>query len=232
MKKALNKLAPGDIFTYAEQRFVVLEHQEDGVFVLTEGKVGDSPFQSKDIDTPNDYTKSTLKEAVEDFVVRLITKGATLDDMVPFELDLRPTDMSTGYGTIMVQAAPLTLWQYGKFKDIIPLLDDWWWLATPLWTRWLRSPLAYNTVYAWYVYANGGCSYSNCSYSYGIRPALKLNSDLLVSVDGEENENEDCGECDNYDVDLSRVSNEALFRELERRLAEHESPEDDEEEDE
>ena len=129
MKKALNKLAPGDIFTYAEQRFVVLEHQGDGVFVLTEGKVGDSPFQSKDIDTPNDYSQSTLKEAVEDFVVRLITKGATLDDMVPFELDLRPTDMSTGYGTIMVQAAPLTLWQYGKFKDIIPLLDDWWWLA-------------------------------------------------------------------------------------------------------
>ena len=232
MKKALNKLAPGDIFTYAEQRFVVLEHQGDGVFVLTEGKVGDSPFQSKDIDTPNDYSQSTLKEAVEDFVVRLITKGAALDDMVPFELDLRPTDMSAGYGTITVQAAPLTLWQYGKFKDIIPLLDDWWWLVTPLWTRWLRSPRASSTYRAWLVDTLGDYDFNYCSYSCGIRPALKLNSDLLVSVDGEENENEDCGECDNYDVDLSRVSNEALFRELERRLAEHESPKDDEEEDE
>ena len=230
MKKALNKLAPGDIFTYAEQRFVVLEHQEDGVFVLTEGTVGNSPFQSKDIDTPNDYSQSTLKEAIEDFVVRLITKGAALDDMVPIELDLRPTDMSTGYGTIMVQAAPLTLWQYGKFKDIIPLIDDWWWLATPLWTRWLRSPYTFSAYYAWLVLTGGSCNGDHCSYSCGIRPALKLNSDLLVSVEGDEDEA--CGECDNYTVDLSRVSNEDLFREVERRLAGCVSPGEDEEDEE
>ena len=49
MKKAIKALAPGDILTYAKERFVVLENQGDGVFVLTEGKVGDSPFQAKDI---------------------------------------------------------------------------------------------------------------------------------------------------------------------------------------
>lgn len=225
MKKAIKTLSSGDIFTFAEERFVVLEHQEDGVFVLTEGKVGTSPFQSKNIDIPNDYSKSTLKEAIEDFVACLVANGATLDDMVPFELDLRPTDMASGYGSILVQAAPLTLWQYGRFKDIIPLLDAWWWLVTPLWTRWLRYSYTGDTSNAWYVNSNGNCSNYYCSGSCGIRPALKLNSDLLVSVDGEDNENEDCGECDNYDVDLSRVSNEALFRELERRLADRESPE-------
>lgn len=232
MKKAIKALAPGDIFTYAKERFVVLENQGDGVFVLTEGKVGDSPFQAKDIDTPNDYTKSTLKDCIEDFVQKLIENGAKPEDFVSFEVDLRPTDMSAGYGTITVQAAPLTLWQYGKFKDIIPLLDDWWWLVTPLWTRWLRSPYTHHTGLAWHVYTNGNCNYYGCSRSYGIRPALKLNSDLLVSVEGDESEDEDCGECDNYTVDLSRVSNEDLFREVERRLAGCVSPGEDEEEEE
>ena len=74
----------------------------------------------------------------------------------------------------MVQAAPLTLRQYGKFKDIIPLLDDWWWLATPLWTRWLRSPSTNYTNLAWLVNTNGNCSNYYCSSSYGVRPALKL----------------------------------------------------------
>ena len=76
---------------------------------------------------------------------------------------------------------------------------------------------------------NGGYGYGSCSSSYGIRPALKLNSDLLVSVEGDESEDEDCGECDNYTVDLSRVSNEDLFREVERRLAGCVSPGEDEE---
>ena len=230
MKKAIKTLAPGDIFTYAKERFVVLENQGDGVFVLTEGKVGDSPFQAKDIDTPNDYTKSTLKDRIEGFVQKLIENGAKSEDFVPFEVDLRPTDLSAGYGTITVQAAPLTLWQYGKFKDIIPLLDDWWWLVTPLWTRWLRSPNTRSTSGAWYVCTNGSCSNYYCSNSGGIRPALKLNSDLLVSVEGDEDE--DCGECDNYTVDLSRVSNEDLFREVERRLAGCVSPGEDEEDEE
>ena len=74
MKKAIKALAPGDILTYAKERFVVLENQGDGVFILTEGEVGDSPFQAKDIDTPNDYTKSTLKDRIEGFVQKLIKR--------------------------------------------------------------------------------------------------------------------------------------------------------------
>lgn len=49
---------------------------------------------------------------------------------------------------------------------------------------WLRSPLTNNSNYAWYVYSSGGCNFSGCSGSYGIRPALVLPSNLLVSDDG------------------------------------------------
>lgn len=60
---------------------------------------------------------------------------------------------------------------------------------------------------------------SGCSYSYGIRPALKLNSCLSVSLDGDDEEEKD-GECDNYHVDLARVDTLTLIREVERRLSE------------
>lgn len=224
MKKVLKNLAPGDIFTFAGERFVVLEHLEGGTFVLTEGSIGDSPFQEKDTDTRNDYSKSTVKDKVDKFVAELPRNSAEAAAILPFELDLRPTDQSNGYGTIEVRAAPLTLWQYGKYKEIIPLLDDLWWLATPLWTRWLRSPSTNSTIYAWRVDSNGYCGSRNCSLAYGVRPALKLNSELLVSVDSEDCD-ADCENCDCEDcgcssqTDLSWISDEALLREVRRRLS-------------
>lgn len=55
--------------------------------------------------------------------------------------------------------------------------------STTYW--WLRSPhCGNNASYALYVDSYGGWSYSTCSSSYGIRPALILPSTLLVSDDG------------------------------------------------
>lgn len=55
--------------------------------------------------------------------------------------------------------------------------------STTYW--WLRSPhCGNNASYALYVDSYGGQSYSTCSSSYGIRPALILPSTLLVSDDG------------------------------------------------
>lgn len=50
---------------------------------------------------------------------------------------------------------------------------------------WLRSPGCGNgSSYALYVSSNGGWGGYDCSYSFGIRPALILPSTLLVSDDG------------------------------------------------
>lgn len=49
---------------------------------------------------------------------------------------------------------------------------------------WLRSPYCSYFSYALCVDSDGGWGGGNCSYSYGIRPALVLPSTLLVSDDG------------------------------------------------
>ena len=54
--------------------------------------------------------------------------------------------------------------------------------SATLW--WLRSPRCGHFISALCVNSNGDWNYYDCSYSYGIRPALILPSTLLVSDDG------------------------------------------------
>ena len=116
------------------------------------------------------------------------------------------TDGSDGYGVLQnVLAAPLTLWDYGKYKGVIPNNEDGaWWLATPLWAP--RSPDTGDSSSVWDVGSGG--SYGDWVYdgTYGVRPAIVLNSSLLVSYEGEEEE-----------IDLEKVPNELFMEEVERR---------------
>lgn len=54
--------------------------------------------------------------------------------------------------------------------------------SATLW--WLRSPYTRYTHYVWYVYSNGNYNYWNYDSTYGVRPALVLDSSLSVSDDG------------------------------------------------
>ena len=49
---------------------------------------------------------------------------------------------------------------------------------------WLRSPNTFNTNRVWSVHSDGQCNRNNANSTYGVRPALVLPTDLLVSDDG------------------------------------------------
>ena len=184
--KKLATLSPGSIFNFAGERFVVMEQRDGAAFVLLAQSKESCPFNDKDnVENRNDYTRSTLKERIDKWVEDLPRTSEEAAAILPFEVDLSCTDRSKSYGTITVKAAPLTLWQYGQFKELIPLNeDDWYWLVTPWACRWLRSPYTGDASYVWFVRSNGGYGNYNASNSFGIRPALILPSTLLVSDDG------------------------------------------------
>lgn len=220
----LATLSPGQIFNFAGEQFVVMEQRDGAAFVLLAQSKESCPFNDKDnAENRNDYTCSTLKERIDKWVEALPRTSAEAAAILPFEVDLSCTDRSKSYGTITVKAAPLTLWQYGQFKGLIPLNeDDWYWLVTPWARRWLCSPHTKRTSRVWYVVTNGNCSGNSASTSYGIRPALLLNSDLLVSLDDEaEEESNDEGDTCTYGnvVDLSGVCTKDLMAEIYRRLS-------------
>lgn len=220
--KKLAKLSPGRIFNFAGEKFVVMEQRDGAAFVLLAQSKESCPFNDKDdAENRNDYTRSTLKERIDKWVEALPRTSEEAAAILPFEVDLSCTDRSKSYGTITVKAAPLTLWQYGQFKELIPLNeDDWYWLVTPWACRWLRSPHTGSTNYVWYVYSSGNCSRYGASGSYGVRPALLLNSDLLVSLD-DEVEDDCCGECDCCGgkglPSLDGISTATLLEEIQRR---------------
>ena len=230
--KKLATLSPGQIFNFAGEQFVVMEQRDGAAFVLLAQSNESCPFNDKDnAENRNDYTCSTLKERIDKWVEALPRTSEEAAAILPFEVDLSCTDRSKSYGTITVKAAPLTLWQYGQFKELIPLNeDDWYWLVTPWACRWLRSPYTGGTGGVWGVGTDGGCYYGYASSSYGIRPALLLNSDLLVSLD-DEVEKESCDEGDTCTcgktVDLSGVCTKDLMAEIYRRLSTEEGEEDD-----
>lgn len=230
--KKLATLSPGQIFNFAGEQFVVLEQRDGAAFVLLAQSKESCPFNDKDnVENRNDYTCSTLKERIDKWVEALSRTSEEAAAILPFEVDLSCTDRSKSYGTITVKAAPLTLWQYGQFKELIPLNeDDWYWLVTPWACRWLRSPDTYGVNRVWYVYYSGDYDDSYASYSDGIRPALLLNSDLLVSLD-DEVEKESCDEGDTCTcgktVDLSGVCTKDLMAEIYRRISAEEGEDDD-----
>lgn len=219
--KKLAKLSPGRIFNFAGEKFVVMEQRDGAAFVLLAQSKESCPFNDKDdAENRNDYTRSTLKERIDKWVEALPRTSEEAAAILPFEVDLSCTDRSKSYGTITVKAAPLTLWQYGQFKELIPLNeDDWYWLVTPWACRWLRSPYTGRTGGVWGV-LSGGCGGNFASLSYGFRPALLLNSDLLVSLD-DEVEDDCCGECDCCGgkglPSLDGISTATLLEEIQRR---------------
>lgn len=220
--KKLAKLSPGRIFNFAGEKFVVMEQRDGAAFVLLAQSKESCPFNDKDdAENRNDYTRSTLKERIDKWVEALPRTSEEAAAILPFEVDLSCTDRSKSYGTITVKAAPLTLWQYGQFKELIPLNeDDWYWLVTPWAYWWLRSPYTNNANGVWNVDSNGNYNSSNASDSRGIRPALLLNSDLLVSSD-DEVEDDCCGECDCCGgkglPSLDGISTATLLEEIQRR---------------
>ena len=220
--KKLAKLSPGRIFNFAGEKFVVMEQRDGAAFVLLAQSKESCPFNDKDdAENRNDYTRSTLKERIDKWVEALPRTSEEAAAILPFEVDLSCTDRSKSYGTITVKAAPLTLWQYGQFKELIPLNeDDWYWLVTPWACWWLRSPNTGDANGVWLVGTNGSYGSINASYSRGIRPALLLNSDLLVSLD-DEVEDDCCGECDCCGgkglPSLDGISTATLLEEIQHR---------------
>lgn len=200
--KQVRELISGKIFTYAGEKFVVLGSKNGGVHVLRAQSGEDHcAFYEGDEASCNHYGKSTLREHIEqDFLQKLIRNGANPEDWISFDLDLCEADGSDGYGVLEeVFAAPLTLKEWGMYKNIIPNNGNSFWLVTPYWTS-----------RVWYVTSeNNYNDWHSCS-KYGVRPRMILNPSVLVSVDGEDEEEKE--------TDLTKVSNKILIEEFNRRL--------------
>ena len=180
----LRKVPCGETFTAFGEEYVVLDHVDGGVLSIRKGIWKRAPFDRMN---NSNLSEANIREDLDDYFQLLKSNGAEDSDLLIQHVDLKATDGTRVYGYLDCTVALLTLEQYGKYKEIIPKVDGAWWLATPVWTRWLRSPLTYYTNGVWGVFSVGGYGSWSADYSYGVRPVLIFNSCLSVSwQDGEE----------------------------------------------
>lgn len=193
------------------KRFTVLDHTDDGVLILSESIETRMPFRDECEArvAPNDFRDSGICQYLNGkYLDSLMNSTEDADAILDMEIDLKCTLGQREYGTRKAKVGLLTLDQYGKYFDIIPKVDDCWWLATPYGTP-LRSPSTHDAGSVWLALTNGNYSYSSYVYSYGVRPALVLDPLLFVSCDDVPDDNA---------TTLSDFSNEELLEEIKSRL--------------
>ena len=181
----VRKVPYGETFSVFGDKFVALDYINGKVLAIRKEIWKNAPFDTGGV---NDLRTASITGHLVQYFEDLCKNGAS-DETVPMNtIDLKATDGSREYGTFGMRAGLLTLEQYGKYQDIIPLADDWWCLATPWRTPnpgWLRSPRTSSTNRVWSVSSYGVYDYYDATGTYGIRPALYFTSDLLVSIEDE-----------------------------------------------
>ena len=181
----VRKVPYGETFSVFGDKFVALDYINGNVLAIRKEIWKTAPFDTGGV---NDLRTASITGHLVEYFLDLCKQGAS-DDTIPMNMiDLKATDGSREYGTFGMRAGLLTLEQYGKYQDIIPLADDWWCLATPWRTPnpgGLRSPNANYTDSVWFVHSNGDYNHNGATNTDGIRPALYFTSDLLVSIEDE-----------------------------------------------
>lgn len=178
--KKLAELKCGARFTYAGVEWVKLDNTDGGALVLTAEPVFERAFDEENC---NDWRKSSLRRELNGpFLDALIAEGADRAAFLDLETDLTADDGMTDYGTATDKIALISDGLYRKFRALIPKIGCWWWTLTP-WTcdpeysYVVRSVDSSGALVSYYAYGGGG----------GVRPLCNMKSDILVSVPGEEN---------------------------------------------
>ena len=180
----LSRVRQGEAFTFDGVRWVKLDEGAGAAFVVAEDVLlKNTPFECEDAEREdhNNFKGSNLELSI---VELLAAKHQKIQDaVVERPIDLTTMDGMTDYGMPVVTARVLTIDEYRKYRQFIPLASEPYWLATGWTTK--SSPLS-NTNSAYCVDTGGTLDRSYVYDAYfAARPALYLKSSILVSVDTE-----------------------------------------------
>lgn len=178
--KKLAELNSGARFTYAGVEWVKLYDTDGGALALSAEPVFEQAFDEENC---NDWRKSSLRRELNGpFLDALIAEGADRAAFLDLESDLTADDGMTDYGTATDKIALISDGLYRKFRALIPKIGCWWWTLTP-WTCDPEYSCSVRSVNSSGALGND----SACRGNDGVRPLCNMKSDILVSVPGEEN---------------------------------------------
>ena len=183
----LGKVRQGERFKLDGVEFVKLDCDEEATFALTADTLLECcAFEDDDAEREdhNNFDRSLIQKIMERFWRE--QHSPIFKAIVERPIDLTSMDGMTTYGKPFTVARLLTIDEFRKYRRFIPLTSKPFWTATP-WTT-LRSPDSVaNRAYR--IGTDGSVGLGNVYSAYfAPRPALYLQSSILVSVETEDEE--------------------------------------------
>lgn len=225
VKARIKDLAPGVCFNAGPVVLKVMEHFTDGRTLLTATEpIGNRPFTVRPFTynrqdpepNPNDFRSSTLKDDLnDDFLEALDAAGVIrAHQIVDASWGLSDHDGTNRYGYVTCKVAMLPEPLVRKYYDAGLLeIDDWEWTITPY---------AGGADSVRFVSSGGSLSWGIAYYgSYGVRPALFVDSEICLSLEPDEVDLSDSAM-------LRDFTSKQLVEEVLRRIAAGENDDEDE----
>ncbi len=160
------KLNIGEHFIYNGIEFICLDIIDGNYFAMTAKPWQEMPF---DVDNKNDWRTSSLRRVLNSNFLDLLDRR----HLVKQTSDLIADNGDKKYGTSEDYVTILSCDQYRKYRDIVPLFEEWMWTLTP-WSC--------GTGTSYYVRGVGttGIVYNyDAYYSFGVAPACMFASENL-----------------------------------------------------
>ena len=161
-----DKLNIGEHFIYNGIEFICLDIIDGNYLAMTAKPWAEIPF---DVDNHNDWRKSSLRRVLNSEFLDLLDR----DHLIKQTSDLIADNGDRAYGTSEDYVTILSCDQYRKYRDLVPLFDEWMWTLTP-WTC-----NTSNSDYVRIVNPTGNVYGSYANHSYGVAPACLFSSQNL-----------------------------------------------------
>lgn len=161
-----DKLNIGEHFIYNGIEFICLDIIDGNYLAMTAKPWAEIPF---DTNNHNDWRKSSLRRVLNNDFLELLDKK----HLVMQTSDLIADNGDKAYGTSEDYVTILSCDQYRKYRDIVPLFEEWMWTLTP----WSCSTSTSNIVRT--VYTAGYVSGHGATNSSGVAPACLFSSQNL-----------------------------------------------------
>lgn len=161
-----DKLNIGEHFIYNGIEFICLDIIDGNYLAMTAKPWAEIPF---DVDNHNDWRKSSLRRVLNSEFLDLLDR----DHLIKQTSDLIADNGDRAYGTSEDYVTILSCDQYRKYRDLVPLFDEWMWTLTP----WTCNTSNSGNVRG--VYTTGNVGINGAHGSYGVAPACLFSSQNL-----------------------------------------------------
>lgn len=161
-----DKLNIGEHFIYNGIEFICLDIIDGNYLAMTAKPWAEIPF---DTNNHNDWRKSSLRRVLNTDFLELLDKK----HLVMQTSDLIADNGDKAYGTSEDYVTILSCDQYRKYRDIVPLFEEWMWTLTP-WS----CNTSYSD-YVRYVDTTGDVSDNGANNRHGVAPACLFSSQNL-----------------------------------------------------